>query len=63
MSVETVLAAQRGLIVAPAGCGKTHLIYPLRAAKASLLGIDTYYSWGRSSEAKIEKVIRPGITW
>lgn len=26
MSVEAVLEAQRGLIVAPAGCGKTHLI-------------------------------------
>jgi len=26
MSVETVLGSQRGLIVAPAGCGKTHLI-------------------------------------
>src|SRR5690554_4869104 len=26
MSVEAVLHSQRGLIVAPAGCGKTHLI-------------------------------------
>lgn len=26
MSIEAVLDAQRGMIVAPAGCGKTHLI-------------------------------------
>lgn len=26
MSIEAVLGARRGLVVAPAGCGKTHLI-------------------------------------
>jgi len=26
MSVDAVLSTERGLIVAPAGCGKTHLI-------------------------------------